>query len=203
MMKNLTKYTLQGTVTTAAVIFGLAAMSAQAQGDLDFSIGDDTAKVQVSSDVPYNDLSWTAELLHFDNSEFNANIIGGGIFVAGRSNASTARQTAGVGGKFLLVEGDGIETGSGIAIGGFIRHTLSQANLISLRGEMFIAPGIISFQGMESYLEYSARVEYQLLDQANVYLGYRNVQADFDLDIGGEAEVEFDEGIIAGLSLRF
>ena len=190
-------------MTAAVMVCGVLSMNAQAQGDLDFSIGDDTAKIQVSSDVPYNDLSWTAELLHFDDSGMNANIIGGGVFVAGRSNASTSRQTAGVGGKFLFVQGDGLDTGSGIAVGGFIRHTLSQANLISLRGEIFVSPGIISFQGMESYLEYSGRVEYQLLEQANVYLGYRNVQGDFSLDGGGEAEVEFEEGIIAGLNLRF
>ena len=193
----------QGAATAAALLFGLTAMNAQAQGDLDFSVSDDTAKIQVSSDVPYNDLSWTAELLHFEDSGLSANIIGGGIFVAGRSNASTARQTAGVGGKFLFVEGDGIEAGSGVAIGGFIRHTLSQANLVSLRGEMFVSPGIISFQGMESYLEYSGRIEYQLLEQANVYLGYRNVQGDFSRDAGGEAEVEFEQGIIAGLNLGF
>lgn len=192
---------------TAAFIAcaGLTAFSvtAQAQGDLDFSIGDDTVKIQLSSKVPYNDLSWNAEFLHYDDSGVNANLVAGGVFVAGRSNASTARQIAGVGGKFLFLDADFADAGSGIAVGGFIRHTLSQANLLSLRGEAFLAPSIVSFQGLDNYFEISGRIEYQLLDQANVYLGYRSIEADIELDNGAEAEFEIEDGIIAGLNLRF
>lgn len=187
----------------AALTFCGLTGEALAAGDLDFSIGDDTAKVQVSSQVPYNDLSWTAELLHYDEGDYSANLFGGGIFVAGRSNASTARQIAGIGGKFMFVDADLTEAGAAIAVGGFIRHTLSQANLISLRGEIFVAPGIVSFQGVQDYFEFSGRVEYQLLDQANIYLGYRSIEADMELETGGEAEIEFEDGLIAGVTLRF
>ena len=190
----------------ALALSALAVAPVQAQqGELDFSISEDTAKIQITSFIPYNDLSWSGEYLHFedDTSDVDANILGAGVFVAGRSNASTARQTVGLGGKFLFVDADGADTGAGVAVGGFIRHTLSQANLISLRGEAFISPSIMSFQGMENYFEVSGRVEYQLLEQANVYLGYRNIQADLDVNTGGEAEYQFEEGIIAGVNLRF
>jgi len=186
----------------ACVLIGLASQS-QAQGDIDFSVGADTVKAQVSSKVPNNDLSWTGELLHYDDAGVTANVIGGGVFVAGRSNASTARQIAGLGGKFIVVDADNSEAGLGIAVGGFLRHTLSQANLVSLRADVYLAPSIISFQGLQNYLEFTGRVEYQLLDQANVYLGYRNVTADLTLDNGGEAEFKFDDGIIAGVNLSF
>lgn len=191
----------------ALALSALAVAPVQAQqGELDFSISEDTAKIQITSFIPYNDLSWSGEYLHFedDNNDVDANILGAGVFVAGRSNASsTARQTAGLGGKFVFVDADRADTGAGVAVGGFIRHTLSQANLISLRGEAFISPSIMSFQGMENYFEVSGRVEYQLLEQANVYLGYRNIQADMDLSAGGEYEYQFEEGIIAGVNLRF
>lgn len=199
------KSTMTGAPKQILCALALAAIAtgAQAQGELDFSIGEDTVKAQVSSQVPYNELSWTAELLHYEDSGVNANVIGGGVFVAGRSNASSARQVAGLGGKALFVDADGTEAGLGIAIGGFLRHTLSQANLISLRGDVYIAPAIIAFQGLEHYMEFSGRVEYQLLDQANVYIGYRSVEADLQIDGGGEGEFEFEEGLMAGVNLRF
>ena len=88
----------------ALALSALAVAPVQAQqGELDFSISEDTAKIQITSFIPYNDLSWSGEYLHFedDNNDVDANILGAGVFVAGRSNASsTARQTVGLGGKF-------------------------------------------------------------------------------------------------------
>jgi len=191
-------------VLTSISVLGSAAIAPSAFGQgLDFSITEDTVKAQVWSEIPYNDLSWSAEFLHYDDGGIDANILGGGVFVAGRSNASTARQVAGLGGKLLIIDAEGGDNGSVIAPGGFVRHTLSQANLVSVRGEIFFAPSIISFQGVENYLEYSVRAEYQLLDQANVYLGYRSTEAEVENERGGTFDFEFEQGVMAGVALRF
>jgi len=192
--------------TLSLGIIGLATTLATtnvAAEALDFSISDHAAKLLFSSSIPGNDLSWSIEGLHFEDNGSSANIIGAGAYVAGRSNASTARQTAGLGGKAIIVSAEGADTGSGFALGGYIRHTLRQANLISLRGEAFVAPNIIAFQGMSSYLEFSGRVEYQLLDQANIYLGYRHVRANLEFDNGFEGKYEFEDGVMAGVNILF
>ena len=187
-----------------ALALGLLANPLVQAETIDFTFGDNAAKILFSSDLPGNDLSWNVEMLHYEEDNADANIFAGGVFVAGRSNASTSRQTAGLGGKAVFVDPEFFESGMGIAVGGYIRHTLRQANLISLKGELFFGPDIMSFQGLENYLELTGRVEYQLLDQASIFLGYSMVDTKLERkNNAGEADVEFVDSLVAGVNILF
>ena len=208
VLSETSSQTVKQKLTTAfglgAALMGLASASLVQAESIDFSFGDNAAKVQFSSDLPGNDLSWNVEALHYEENDADANILGAGVFVAGRSNASTARQTAGLGGKAIFVDPEFFESGLGVAVGGYLRHTLRQANLVSLRGELFFGPSIISFRGLERYLEATARVEYQLLDQANVFLGYSIVDTKLEAKgSGGAVNVEFVDSLVAGVNILF
>ena len=48
-------------------------------------------------------------------------------------------------------------------------------------------------------LEYDIRVEYELLPTANVYVGYRSIEA----DIKNRDNVEIDNSAIIGLRFKF
>lgn len=178
------------------LVSGLSlSLSVQSQAnELDFSLGDDALRVQYHAGIKGNDLNWNLDFL---NNEDDGRLLGLGAYVSGRSNASTGRQTAGVGGRVIYIDWDG-PNGSALAFGGFIRHTLSQANLLSVRGELFYAPGVTSFDAAEDFLEFSFRMEYQLLDAAEIYLGYRNIEVD-----AGPLDVELDESLILGLIMKF
>ncbi len=163
--------------------------------ELNLSVSDESFRVNYSVDFQGNDIS--SDLDYFYNEDVEVGLLGAGIYVSGRSNASTGRQTAGIGTRLFHADLDG-PNGSALSFGGFIKHRLSQANLLSVRASLFKAPGVTSFDRVEDYLEFTLSLEYQLLDSADLYLGYRDLEVDF-----GDGDVDLDETFILGLIMRF
>jgi hypothetical protein len=59
---------------------------------------------------------------------------------------------------------------------------------------------VTSFSDQREYLEVGARVGYNVLKDADVYVGLRRIEAKYD---GFSGWFEFDSGFNAGFELRF
>ncbi|MES2661692.1 MAG: YfaZ family outer membrane protein [Pseudomonadota bacterium] len=167
--------------------------------ELDLGLSNDAVRVGFQSQVPNRDLNWFGNYAHAEDAGNHFDL---GILAKGRSNASTGLQEAGLGGKIIFLNGDSDVSGSGVAVGGFVAHRFAEANLLKFRGELFYAPDIISFSDVDGYIELGLRLEYQLLDNADIYAGYRMMEYDIEVgDVSGDLEVQ--DGLVVGFLLSF
>lgn len=181
---------------TLTILLSVFFIANHAHSDsLDTSLSNDSVRLQYTASLQRNDLNMSADFLHHED---DGDLGGLGLFVDGGSKASSVIQQGGVGGKLIYFNSDGID-GAALALGGYIRHTLSAANLISLRGDLFYAPGVVAFGDADRYLEASLRVEYKLMDRADIYAGLRKLEIGLD----STGNVDADKGAFAGLILHF
>lgn len=174
-----------------------SAVNIASADEFDFGISNETARIEYSGLVPERKgLGYSAHLLYHED---DAQVGGASLHVSGRSKASTFLQYTSLGAKVVGYDTDNGPSGGSVALGGFIHHNLAAANLLSIRGDLYYAPSVVSFGDGEQYREIGVRLEYQLVDQASVYLGYRNIEVDFD----GRNDVDIDESANIGMIMQF
>ncbi len=74
----------------------------------------------------------------------------------------------------------------------------SPVQRVGIGGHFYYSPDIVTWLDGERYTEWGVRLDYQLLAQAYVYLGYR----DIEVDINGQA-VEIDDTGHVGMKIHF
>ena len=157
----------------------LASMTAAISGwadTIDFSLSDASVRVELAGTLPQKQLGYSLSGLHHAD---NGDLLSIGVHVNDRLKASTGGVSTSVGGKIVGFDTKSGPNGSAIAIGGYVRQNFDQANLVSVRGDVFYAPRVVSFGDADHYLELGLRLEYQLVEQAAVYLGVRKIDAAF------------------------
>lgn len=111
-----------------------------------------------------------------------------GLMIFGDTGAKKANVKAGVGVRLVALDADGGIEGAAISLGGTVTGRMPEFNRLGGRAWAFYAPTVSSFSDLDGYLEYGLSVDYQLIRQAYVVLGYRKMEA--DLDRGGNADIE-------------
>ena len=107
----------------------------------------------------------------------------------------------GVGPKLYYMISDKPDvSGLSIALGGVLRYNLPSVQRLSLQGTLYYAPSITSTLDTSSFLEYGARVGYEILPTANVYLGYRRINVDY---IKGVGRHTLDDSFMLGMNFSF
>jgi hypothetical protein len=104
----------------------------------------------------------------------------------------------GLGGRLLWVDG-GIESGTVLAFGANGRMAIPDLDRFAVTAHAYFAPGITSFGGADSFFEVAMRGEYQVLENAWVYAGYRRSDADF----AGTPSIALDSGVHLGMRFTF
>lgn len=87
-----------------------------------------------------------------------------------------------------------------LALGGLVRYSPPAERRLAVVGQLYLSPNIITFGGADRYLETGARVEYEVIPQAVVYLGYRNIS--FNVK-NTNLNTTFDEGVHVGVRMTF
>ena len=158
-------------------IFCMSAAVASWADTIDFSLSNTSARAELSSALPQKQLGYSIGGIH--NTD-NGDLVSVGIHVNDRLKASTGGVSTSVGAKLIGFDVKNGPNGSALAIGGYVRQSFAQANLVSIRGDVFYAPRVASFGQADHYLELGARLEYQLVEQASVYVGVRKIKASFN-----------------------
>ena len=178
----------------------VAAMPAFAQTTgtaLDINLNDDTARLGFSWRL--GDPKYLAGVGWLYNEERGDVIHASFHLVDAASSAGSALQ-AGLGVRLVHTRTDpSVFDGTALALGGFARYTLPDANRYSVSGYAYYAPDITSFGDQSEYYEVGARVGYSVLRDGDVYLGLRRVQAKYD----GAGRFTLDSGLHVGFEIRF
>ena len=181
-----------------ASLVGTVLVCAQVSADeLDFSFNNDALRLQYFYALTDTGLSLDGGWLH--NSD-NGDVLHVGMNLSDLASTGRNRLEAGLGGRLVYTNGDfSGQDGFAVPIGGFVRFTPQAMNRLSLSGSLYYAPSILSLGDMDKYQDYTIRFSYNVLRQADVYVGARYVRGDYD-DV---ADSRYDTGMHIGMSLRF
>ena len=171
----------------------LASSVAATAGGIDLNVRDEAVQLQYATSTP------TATQVHvgFLNTKDHDWLADWGLIVRGPLNF--ARMRAGVGLKAVGARLDHEEIAA-IALGGELRlPLLPLSDRLALVARVYAAPNVITYGDGTRYLESGARLEYELIPDATVYIGYRRMT--FDLETRSDAVL--DSGFHAGLRLSF
>jgi hypothetical protein len=115
------------------------------------------------------------------------------------SGSGTALQ-AGLGVRLVHTRTDpSTFDGTSLALGGFARYTLPNANRYNIGGYGYYAPDVSSFGDQTEFYEIGVRAGYSIVRDGDVYLGLRRIQAKYK----GLGRFTLDSGLHIGFELRF
>lgn len=186
------------TLLALCLCLATATSVAQTTGTaLDVNLNDDAVRLGFSWRL--GDPKYLAELgwLYSDNK---GDVIHGSFHLVDAASGSGTALQAGLGLRLVHARTDpGSVDGTALALGGFARYTLPNADRFNVGGYGYYAPDITSFGDQSEYYELGVRVGYSVLRDGDVYLGLRRIQAKYD----GLSRFTFDSGLHAGFEIRF
>jgi hypothetical protein len=179
-------------------LLGLTLCCAQAVADVvDLGFNSDAARLQYVHDLRSNSLKLDGGWLHHSD---NGDVVHVGLHLADMASGGRNPVQAGLGGRVVYTNGDlSNQDGFAIPIGGYVRYTLPRLNRVSIGGEIYFAPEVLSLGDAEKYEEYAFRVSYNLMREADIYIGARYVKGEYKK----AKDARYDNGMHIGMNLRF
>ena len=178
------------------LVLALFAAAAVEAAEVDLSLNTDAVRLTVGLPVGDNVLLDGSYLYHDDHGHVASF---GGHVVGSASGADPLE--AGIGMRVSYIKNDrgSDEDGTALAPGGFLRYTLPQYDRVSFGGSFYFAPGVLSFGDVDKFYEASAWAGYAVIKDADLYLGWRTVRAEFQSD----GTKGMDSGPHIGFRVRF
>ncbi len=189
---------MSGRSVIGAVLMSLA-FAASARS-VELNVSDDALYARYAEPLRStigNPLEWDASVMHNGDKGDAATF---GFHVLGDAGSRSVRLTAGVGGQAFWASPDGSNDDAlGLALGGWIRAVPPQYDRLAFELRAHYAPNVLTFQDGDHYWEAIAKVAYQVLPNAEAYLGYRRIR----LGLEDKHDRTIDSGFNVGLELRF
>ena len=166
-------------------------------GELDLNLNADAVRVSLAGRLTDTKLRIDGGWLH---EQDRGNVGHVGLHLVGEASTGPQPLIAGVGGRFVYLDSDrGNADGYGLGVGGFVRYTVPTQNRVELGGWIYFAPEILMGGDAEEYFEFDVYAGYSILRDALLYIGYRDISADFEQRSG----VTMDSGGHIGFRLKF
>jgi len=178
----------------------LAAAAPAAATSLDFNLSDESAKLSFIQPLAPEGLEIGGGWLHHED---DGDLLEVDLHLVDDANPGRGALEVGVGGKVVAVEDDRRDAdGGSLAIGGKFRWTWPDFNRFGIAGHGYFAPGATSASDIDGYREFALRAEYLVLRNANAYIGFRDIELEFDGSRFG-SDRDFDSGPYAGIRISF
>ncbi|HEX7047016.1 MAG TPA: YfaZ family outer membrane protein [Gammaproteobacteria bacterium] len=163
--------------------------------NLDFNLSGDAFLLRFTNAPTRGGAQVDYGLLHQEDDVYIGSL---GLHLVDNAGTETSPFQVGLGGRLQFIDTD-LASGGLIAVGAWGRYTFPTANRFALAGNIHVAPSVTSFGDVEKYLEFGLRAEYEVLRNGSLYLGYRDIEADFDI----AEDVELDDGLHVGMRFTF
>lgn len=173
----------------------ILASGTAAADSLDINIHNDALRVVYGMGLDSVSRGAELELGHMFNQD-DQSVSHVGFVISGENWSDAGVFDIGLGGRAVLVNTDPVDA-TALALGGRVRF--SPVQRLGIGAFVFHAPDIVA-NDADSYTEYGFRLDYQLLPQGFVYVGYRNMELELE-DSGPKIELD-DEGHV-GMRLLF
>ncbi len=156
---------------------------------LSFGLQDKSASVAFAAQVAPQALVTSEYLYHTDN---------GSLFDVGlHATHKKGVHELGVGGKLVAAFGKQSRTGQALAFGGLYRAAIIRDLYVG--ASAYYSPTVLGFGDVSRHLQWDANLEYALMPNASLMLGYREVKMEFD----SKPKLTLTDGFYLGLALQF
>lgn len=178
----------------AALFLALGASGAVPAQTIDINLNDETLRGEFDS--RFQNLNARYNLGVLVGQEHDANLVQGhaGVLVTGDAGARQANVTAGLGGRLVLLDLED-QSGGALGLGGMIEARLPAFNRIGAMGYVYWAPDASSFGDLEGHIEYAAALDYEVIRNASLYVGYRQVKVKGEVGPTVTAETGYHLGL--------
>ena len=186
------------------VALSLLTVSTTALADtIDINLSDTSAQFQYKSSMGRDALGKTefhVGVLYVDKN----NLLGDfGLLVKDELGSNAPGFSVGVGIKGVVakVKGNNPTTSnaSAMALGAMARYSPPATQRLGFVGEVYLSPNIVTFGDANRYVETGVRMEYEVIPQAVVYLGYRRI----GFGLKTQPDATLDEGFNLGVRISF
>lgn len=164
-------------------------------GNLDFNLSDEAFLLRFTNTATAGGAQVDYGLLHQEDDVYIGSL---GLHLVDNAGTGETPFRVGLGGRLQYIDTDPA-SGGVIAIGAWGRYSFPGANRFALAGNVHFAPEVTSFGDVTGFLEFGIRAEYEVLRNASLYLGYRDIEADFEM----ADDVELDDGLHFGMQFNF
>jgi len=176
-----------------ATFGALASMGIQAGGSFDISLKNEMVRLEHEATQVGTGAHITVGGAYTETNEY--------VFSVGLNGVDTTNVSVewlgGVGFKGYVWHTT--DTHFSAAIGGFARYTPDYMNGMGLEANLYYSPDIISFMGAESFQELMLRVNYKVMPQARVFIGYHDMSG----TVTGGAREKVDSGYHIGFRMNY
>lgn len=181
-------------VLLSAAFLALSANAVFAQ-KFDFNLGEDAAEFNYILDTgtSLGGTELAGGLLFTTSDDVLAMA---GLQVTGDTGNATPSLSAGIGLKVFALTTPKVNV-IAVGAGGLLRFSPPSLPRFSVFGDLYYAPKIVTFSDGENLTYFSGGLEYELLSQADVYLGYRIVRTTTTLF----NNINVDSGVHVGLRM--
>jgi len=186
------------------VALSLLAASTTVMADtIDVNLRDSSAQIQYKASMGRDALG-KAEL-HVGALYVNKhNLLGDfGLLVKDELGDSVPGFSVGVGLKGLVAQVTGNSlvhnNVSALALGGLVRYSPPAVHRLGIVGQVYLSPNVVTFGDADRYAEAVGRVEFEIIPQAVIYVGYRRI----GFGLKGQPYAILDEGAHFGVRISF
>lgn len=170
---------------------------------VDINLRDSSAQFQYRSSMGRDALGKTEfhmGVLYADSK----NVMGDfGILVKDELGGNAPGFSVGVGIKGVVARVKGnnpaVSDASALALGAMIRYSPPASPRLGIVGQAYLSPNIVTFGDADRYVETNARLEFEVIPQAVVYLGYRRIA----FGLKAQPTAILDEGAHLGVRISF
>ena len=182
----------------AAVLCAMVSGQAAVADSIDINLHNDAIRATYTGNIASTKgLSGEAGVLYVEPSKGDGEaLLHGGVLISGENWSKSGTLDISMGARVVYASPEPVDL-MAIAFGGRLRF--SPIPRLGIGGHFFYAPDITSFLDSEEYREVGLRLDYQVLPQAFVYLGHRDIEVDF----GGPQDWEFDSEAHLGFKMTF
>lgn len=178
------------------IALSLATLAVHAD-NLDINLGSNAASINYAANLSTSGLVGDVGYLHHTGS---VDIGDAGLALVGNANPAGSPMIFAVGGKVFFISPKQYSgNGAVLGLGGNFKYTWPTYNRFTLGGELYYAPNVVSFNRATRYLQYGVKAGYEILRNAELYVGYRHISAAFT----GTSTVTLDSTFMVGLDLTF
>jgi hypothetical protein len=183
----------------------MASFSTTAMADtIDLNLRDSSAQFQYISSMGHDALGKSVfhlGVLYADSHNVLADF---GLFVKDELGGNAPGFSVGVGIKGLaakVTSSDNIthNDASAVALGALVRYSPPSIPRFGVVGVAYLSPNILTFGDADRYVETQARMEFEVIPQSVIYLGYRNIY----FGLKSQPDATLDEGTYIGVRISF
>jgi hypothetical protein len=198
---NQEKKDMKGWIVSLALVSAVTALPAKAE-IADISLGENSIRAALAGPLahifPNAKGQYDTGVLIKPKTDNDLVQLHAGALIVGDAGAQGVDVAAGLGVRGIYVGRDS-NSGGALSLGGQFEARMPSFNRVGISGHAYYAPSASSFGEVDEYREYAVAVDYQVVPDAAVYVGYRNI----NYDIHDASGLTAENGFRAGLRLTF